>query len=87
MKIADMTLDELIQTLKGTFVQCDDCDKRHEQNTKEHSELKALETENKDKLNDIFKAVKWLPKLITMLFGIIAAVYTFVEWWVQHVEL
>lgn len=87
MDIKDMTSEELKEYLTLYFMPRDECDKRHEQNTKEHSELKALETENKDKLDDIFKAVKWIPKLIAMLFGLITVGYAFIEWWAQHVSI
>ncbi len=80
MKIADMTLEELTQSLKGTFVQCNDCDKRHEQIATEMKEMKAIATESRDKINDVGKGIRLIKALVTAVPPILA----FLSWLSQH---
>lgn len=87
MKIADMTLEELTQTLKGAFVQCDDCDKRHEQLDKKLSNLTALETENRDKIDDIRKGVNFIKKAIPFLTALLPTIASGIRWLLEHLSL
>lgn len=87
MKIADMTFEELMQVLRGTFVQCDDCDKRHEQLDKTLSNLTAQAAENRDKIDDIHKGVKFIKKAIPFLTALLPTIASGIRWLLEHLSL